>query len=206
MLYGTFQTTSIIQVDMFASAMTIIGSVVQASMFGSVAVMLASFDEDEQRYRRRVHEAASIMCKLNLSDSLKERIILYFESLWNHHRSLNDNIDDFTNLLSPSLAADVKLSLYMDSVQKISFLQSPEISPMFLEAFAMKFTTTIYLKGDLVMRKGEYGDWMGFIGPQGEVAIIDPTKSERTIARTLAEGEYFGTKRIAKCLQIIFCR
>lgn len=60
----------------------------------------------------------------------------------------------------------------------------------------MKLQTVVYLRGDIIMRKGETGDWMGFIGRGGKVAILDPTvpddADERKVIKVLTEGEYIG--------------
>ena len=52
--------------------------------------------------------------------------------------------------------------------------------------------TAVYMPGDLIMRKGDPSDWMGFIGTGGEVSIVDPDEKGRTFTKTLAEGDYLG--------------
>ena len=50
----------------------------------------------------------------------------------------------------------------------------------------------LYLPGDTITRKGEKGDWMGFIGKNGKAIVLDPTSTKRKIVKVLHEGNYVG--------------
>jgi CRP-like cAMP-binding protein len=52
--------------------------------------------------------------------------------------------------------------------------------------------TVIYMQDDVLIRKGEFGDWMGFIGSKGSVGILDPNSPIVKVIRILRKGEYFG--------------
>ena len=181
-----------VELDLFAAFITVIGSAIQASVFGSVAVLLAGFDADEQKYRKKLVEVAALMKRMKIAPQLRERVNTYFENLWDYHHTTTDNLDDFLHELSPSLEIDIKVSLYRKLISQVPFLQSSSISQLFIEAFATCIQTRMFLEGDFIMRKGEYGDWMGFIGPEGQVAILDPTTSQRKVVRVLREGDYIG--------------
>ena len=192
MLYSTYESSGVLEVDLFAAVVTVLGSGVQASVFGAVAVLVASFDEDEQKFRKKRADVSSIMNKLELSKEIQDRVIFYYESMWSHQRVTTDSVNTFISDLSPALKVDVQVSLYRELVIRIPFLRSKRISSIFIEAFALIFSTRMYVKGDMIMRRGEYGDWMGFVGKGCKVAIFDPTEKTPVVLAILKEGEYLG--------------
>lgn len=68
---------------------------------------------------------------------------------------------------------------------QIPFFSNHEISPLVIEALVMRLHTVVYLHGDIIMRKGDFGDWMAFIGRGGKVAILDPSTEERKLIKIL---------------------
>ena len=56
----------------------------------------------------------------------------------------------------------------------------------------MRMKTLLYLPGDILIRKGERADWIGFIGKSGVVIVLDPTSKTRRILKVLGEGDYVG--------------
>jgi len=101
-------------------------------------------------------------------------------------------VDRFIEELSPSLISDVKFHLYKDMLNQIHFLSETKVTKVVTEALVLKLKTITFMQDDIIMRKGEYGDWMGFIGPRGSVGILDPSTDIMTVMRILSHGEYIG--------------
>jgi hypothetical protein len=70
---------------------------------------------------------------------------------------------------------------------KVTFLQG--VNEIVVEELVKRLSTLLFLEGDLVIRRGELGEWMGLIG-KGTVAILSP--SDGSVIREMAAGEYVG--------------
>ncbi|OWZ16319.1 Voltage-gated Ion Channel [Phytophthora megakarya] len=170
----------------------LIGNILQASVFGSVAVLISSFDEDEAAYNKKIISTSERCRFLGIPDDLAKRIRGYYENLWRETKSINSESDAFINELSPALICEVKFQLYRDMLKQIPFLSAKTLAPAVIEMLILHLRTVIYMQDDVLIRKGEFGDWMGFIGSKGSVGVLDPSTDTRKIIRILRKGDYFG--------------
>ncbi|GLE06805.1 hypothetical protein PINS_up016415, partial [Pythium insidiosum] len=76
-------------------------------------------------------------------------------------------------------------------IKQIPFFSSSHISPVVIEMLILHLRTVIYMQDDVLIRKGEFGDWMGFIGSKGSVGVLDP-------ATTNASSSAFSAKNIRR--------
>lgn len=170
----------------------LIGNLIQASVFGSVAVLISSFDEEEASYNQKLITVYERCKFLGIPDDLVRRIRGYYENLWRETKSVSSDADSFINELSPALICEVKFQLYRDMLTQIPFLSAQKVSPTVIEMLILHLRTVIYMQDDVLIRKGEVGDWMGFIGSKGSVGVLDPSSAVRKIIRILRKGDYFG--------------
>jgi hypothetical protein len=170
----------------------LVGNILQASVFGAVAALIASIDENEAAYSKKII-ATSERCRfLGIPDELAQRIRGYYDNLWRETKSVSSDADTFINELSPALICEVKFQLYRDMLKRIPFLSSKTLAPAVIEVLILHLRTVIYMQDDVLIRKGEFGDWMGFIGSKGSVGILDPNSPIVKVIRILRKGEYFG--------------
>jgi hypothetical protein len=170
----------------------LIGNLIQASVFGAVAVLLSSFDEEEAQYNQKLITVYERCRFLGIPDDLMRRIRGYYENLWRETKSISCDADAFINELSPALICEIKFQLYRDMLTQIPFLSAQKVSPTVIEMLILHLRTVIYMQDDVLIRKGEVGDWMGFIGSKGSVGVLDPTSQVRKFIRILHKGDYFG--------------
>ncbi|RLN59245.1 hypothetical protein BBJ29_003740 [Phytophthora kernoviae] len=156
----------------------LIGNILQASVFGSVAALIASFDENEAAYSKKIISTSERCRFLGIPEKLAKRVRGYYENLWRETKSISGDADAFINELSPALICEVKFELYRDMMKRIPFLSSKTLSPAVIEMLILHLRTVIYMQDDVLIRKGEFGDWMGFIGSKGSVGILDPNSDE----------------------------
>ncbi|KAL3674130.1 hypothetical protein V7S43_000076 [Phytophthora oleae] len=178
--------------EISVASFMLIGNILQASVFGSVAVLISSFDEDEAAYNKKIISTSERCRFLGIPDGLTKRIRGYYENLWRETKSVSSDADAFINELSPALICEVKFQLYRDMLKQIPFLSAKTLAPAVIEMLILHLRTVIYMQDDVLIRKGEFGDWMGFIGSKGSVGVLDPTTDMRKIIRILRKGDYFG--------------
>lgn len=183
-----FTTSEEISVAVFM----LIGNVLQATVFGNVAALIASFDEEEVAYSKKLISTYERCKFLDIPEPLTRRIQGYYENLYRETKSVNGDADAFINELSPALICEVKFQLYRDMLTQIPFLSTHKIDPTVIEMLILHLRTVTYMQDDIVTRKGEFGDWMGFIGSKGSVGVLDPSTQARKIIRILEKGDYFG--------------
>uniref|UniRef100_K3XAA2 Cyclic nucleotide-binding domain-containing protein n=1 Tax=Globisporangium ultimum (strain ATCC 200006 / CBS 805.95 / DAOM BR144) TaxID=431595 RepID=K3XAA2_GLOUD len=170
----------------------LIGNVLQASVFGSVAVVISSFDEEEAAYNKKLISTYERCKFLGIPEPLSKRIQGFYENLYRETKSVSSDADSFIYELSPSMICEVKFQLYRDMIKQIPFLSAKKIDPTVIELLILHLRTVIYMQDDILIRKGEFGDWMGFIGSKGLVGVLDPRSITRKIIRVLRKGDYFG--------------
>ncbi|KAG7382569.1 Potassium voltage-gated channel sub H member 8 [Phytophthora boehmeriae] len=170
----------------------LVGNILQASVFGAVAALISSFDENEAAYSKKIITTMERCRFLGIPEQLTKRIQGYYENLWRETKSISGDADAFINELSPALICEVKFELYRDMMKRIPFLSSKTLSPAVIEMLILHLRTVIYMQDDVLIRKGEFGDWMGFIGSKGSVGILDPNSDEVQILCILRRGDFFG--------------
>ncbi|OWZ16318.1 hypothetical protein PHMEG_0009900 [Phytophthora megakarya] len=183
-----YTTVELISVACFM----LVGNILQASVFGAVAALIASIDENEAAYSKKIISTSERCRILGIPDDLAKRIRGYYDNLWRETQSVSADADAFINELSPALICEVKFQLYRDMLKKIPFLSSKTLAPAVIEALVLHLRTVIYMQDDVLIRKGEFGDWMGFIGSKGSVGVLDPNSDIIKIIHILRKGDYFG--------------
>lgn len=178
--------------ELSVSIFMLIGNVLQASVFGSVAAVITSFDEAEVAYNKKLISTYERCKFLGIPEPLCRRIQGFYENLYRETKSVSPDADSFINELSPAMICEVKFQLYRDMLKQIPFLSAQKIDPTVIELLILHLRTVIYMQDDVLIRKGEFGDWMGFIGSKGLVGVLDPRSLTRKIIRVLRKGEYFG--------------
>ncbi|TYZ57531.1 hypothetical protein PybrP1_005403 [[Pythium] brassicae (nom. inval.)] len=184
-MYSTVEEVSV-------ATFMLIGNVLQASVFGSVAAVITSFDEGEAAYNKKLITTYERCKFLGIPEPLSRRIQGFYENLYRETKSISPDADSFINELSPAMICEVKFQLYRDMLKQIPFLSAQKIDPTVIELLILHLRTVIYMQDDVLIRKGEFGDWMGFIGSKGLVGVLDPRSITRKIIRVLRKGEYFG--------------
>ena len=145
--------------QVFFSVVMLMGSIMQASVFGAVANVFASLDHDNKEYESKVAHVQAHLKWLGLPSTLQERVLNYFESLWHQHRvSDSKQLRTMIEELPHRLRSDIKLALYAPMIYRVPFLAN--VNFVIADDLIDRMKERIYLQGDLVMRKGEPGDWM----------------------------------------------
>ncbi|CEG41046.1 voltage-gated ion channel superfamily [Plasmopara halstedii] len=170
----------------------LVGNILQASVFGAVAALISSIDEDEAAFGKKITTTTERCRFLGIPEDLAKRIRGYYEHLWRETKSVSADADGFINELSPALICEVKFQLYRDMLQRIPFLSAKTLDPAVIEVLVLHLRTVIYMQDDVLIRKGEFGDWMGFIGSKGSVGVLDPNSENCKIMCILRKGDYFG--------------
>lgn len=159
---------------------------------------------------------------LSVPDKVQQKVLDFYDNLWNYTKTESSDPDSFIDDLSPPIRGEMKLSLYRNMLMKIPYFT--RMDKLVVTALVELLKSQVYMKEDFIMRAGEPGDYMAFV-ERGTAAILDPATQgwaigERRVLRILELGDYFGeislffgTKRTADvvamdwtCLELLYTK
>jgi len=177
-----------------------LGALASAVIFGSVAHIIGEFNEGEARYLKFMLNLTQRMNRKQLPSHIRNRVFQHYENQWKHEKTLTNDRATFLQDLSPALSKDVSLSLCRDIIDMIPVKMHPSAT----EALVLHMDTLNFLTEDLIMRAGDVGDWLGFVGQHSQVGV----HIGGTIVAILEYGMHFGetclfTTRHARTADIV---
>lgn len=87
---------------------------------------------------------------------LQDRVIRWFDFLWSHHKSIDDN--QILGLLPYKLRAEIAIHVHLDTLKRVEIFQNTEAG--FLNELVLRLKPVLYSPGDFICRKGEVGKEM----------------------------------------------
>ncbi len=116
---------------------------------------------------------------------LQGRVIRWFDFLWTHHKTTDDN--QILNLLPYKLRAEIAIHVHLDTLKRVVIFQNTEAG--FLNELVLRLKPVLFSPGDFICRKGEVGKEM-YIVSGGKLQVI--SDDGKIVLATLKAGSYFG--------------
>ena len=162
----------------------LIGAVLCALLFGSVALQLAHFSLSRIRFAERMRVVNESMHFYRLPRALQEKTRTRYEYAWKQYRDLQS--DELLYSLSPTLKRDICMHLYADMLRRVALFAecTSDVMAALCEALKPQF----YLEGDTLCREGEAGKEMFFL----KCGVVTISQRVRGVLGHLDAGEYFG--------------
>jgi hypothetical protein len=182
--YGDITPTNNTQ-RIFAMIVMLLGVGIYGYVIGNVASLLANIDVAKAAHRHRVDQVLVFMKNRTIPQSLQQRVIAYFNYLWESGMGQ----DEFTilNELPPSLRLELTLHLNRQIIQKVPLFA--EASDSFVRELVSGLRPVIFTPGDEIIRRGELGEEMFFIN-RGKIQVLGP--DGRNVVAVLSDGQFFG--------------
>jgi len=200
---------------MFAFAINIFGAVVMAIIIGNMSLVLQNKNAMSSIFSSKVDQVADCMRAMKVSPKLQEKVLGYYDYLWQRHRLVSTH-HSFVDELSPCLQNEVNLDLNMDVIQKCGLFRSllmngkklegmmnQEIADHILVQVVTNLGREVYLPQDVIIQQGETGREMFFL-IKGDVAVEQMSRFDENgepITKRLVvlhEGAYFGELALLK--------
>jgi len=135
----------------FVSIMLFVGAIINAIIFGNMAVMVQSLNRKSTSFQEKIENANEAMKNLNIIGEIRDDVqyyLSYTQSALNHQKEL----DSFLLMLSPSLKQKVTSCIFYDSILENSvFKDNPDILNSFINNLQIK----LFLPEDLILKQGE---------------------------------------------------
>ncbi|CAI2363764.1 unnamed protein product [Moneuplotes crassus] len=184
---GTFQL-------IFISTVLFGGAIINANIFGNMAVILQQLNKKASKFQEKVENANASMKNLSIPENIKEavhRYLDYTKTTSDHQEEINK----FLSLISPSLKELVVKHISLQGISKNQIFKS---RPNIFDQILPELNTLLYTPEDIIVRQGEAPDMIYFISKgECEIYVTDQSNHECHV-KNLKVGEYFGEVAILK--------
>ena len=155
----------------YFALVAMLGALMQASIFGSVAGVLQSSNMEYAEHTRVTTFVAERLKVLDVPDALADRVLLYYDNLWHYHRASSSENNAWVNNLSDPLRLDVMMTVAGELLLGSPFLRDVEAGC--LEEIVLRLSVKVFMEGDVITHQGERASWMAFVS-RGECAVLLP--------------------------------
>jgi hypothetical protein len=115
------------------------GAIINANIFGELAVIMASIGHHEKEFQKKYASANTVMIQLNLPEETRQDIR---DSLIRNQPSLENQREmrEFLNSISPSINFKVLIDQYKKVLKRIPlFKQSPDVIQHLIYKITLQF-------------------------------------------------------------------
>ena len=174
----------------FATCVLLIGAIMYATIFGSVAIVLQNLDIAQRNLDNLFDVVMRFANTYNLPQEIYARILAYKQASWNKNKGLETS--KLLNDLPYGVRCDVMAFIFAPFVKKIDLFK--DCSDTLMRAICINLQTIYVLRGDYIFHVHDNTHEMYFIRKgKCEVLIEDKSaKSNEKVVAMLGTGSVFG--------------
>ncbi|XP_071848017.1 cyclic nucleotide-gated channel cone photoreceptor subunit alpha-like isoform X2 [Apostichopus japonicus] len=161
------------------------GVLIFATIVGNVGSMITNMNASRAEFQSKMDSIKQYMNMRKVSRDLEARVIRWFDYLWSHNKSLDE--ETILQSLPEKLRAEIAIHVHLDTLKRVSIFS--DCDPGLLVELVLKLKPQIFSPGDYVCRKGDIGREM-YIVKLGKLQVVG--EDGKTVFATLSEGSYFG--------------
>lgn len=161
------------------------GVLIFATIVGNVGSMITNINASQAEFQKKMDGIKQYMNMRKVSRDLEARVIRWFDYLWSHNKSLDE--ETILQSLPEKLRAEIAIHVHLDTLKRVSIFS--DCDPGLLVELVLKLKPQIFSPGDYVCRKGDIGREM-YIVKLGKLQVVG--EDGKTVFATLSEGSYFG--------------
>ncbi len=143
------------------------GAAMYALIIGNIANLIANIDIAKSRFKEKMKTVNTFLNYRNIPAKIKKKINDYYYYLWDSRHGYNEM--DIMNDLPLQLKESVSLFLNKDIIEKVPIFSGA--SDEFIKEIILSLEPVVFTPGDNIVRAGEVGDDMYFIG-SGTVDVL----------------------------------
>lgn len=172
----------------FAIFVLLIGAIINANIFGNMAVIVQDLNTKASRFQEKIDTANTSMGNLKLPSQMQDKVreyLFYTQSNLENQREL----EDFKTMISPSLRLEVYRQIFLKVlISNPIFGDNPELNELVIE----KVITYSYPPEDIIVRQGDAPTAL-YILSKGELAVmVKDEYNKESFVRVLESGSIFG--------------
>jgi len=182
--YGDISPKNSVQM-VYAMFIELIGAGLYGFIIGNIASLIANIDAARVLHRERLEKINTFMQLRNIPSDLQKRVNDYYNYLWDSRKGYDESA--VLHELPTSLKTSISIHLNKEMIEKVPLFRGASAS--LLREIILELEPLVFTPGDYVIRKGDIGDDMFFIG-KGSVDVV--SEDEQVVYATLAAGQFFG--------------
>jgi CRP-like cAMP-binding protein len=184
-LVGNGFSTSSSSERIFCAMATLLGSFVQAAIFGNAAQVIAAMGATAARHQARADATMETARYLGIPEELQTRMADYFSFMSGCSHPGEEGMSRLAEL-SPPLHRDIMVHLYGEVIRGVPLFRG--LPAGLIAACAARVRPRIFMAGEAVFAAGELSREMYFL-VHGTVEVCNAAGRRLTL---LEDGAYFG--------------
>ena len=188
--YGDISPVTDLQKTLTIVAM-FLGVAVYGFVIGNVASLLSNIDTTKASFLKQMEDVNSYLSYKSVPKRLKNKVNDYYQYIW-HNRMVQSEKGLISNL-PDSLKNEISLHIHKQLIDRVPFFK--DVDKDFIGEIILHLKGTIFLPGDYIFKKGDFGNCMYFIS-SGSVNVLSLDESSTFV--TLKDGDYFGEIALIK--------
>lgn len=148
-------TTQII----FATLLTFAGAIINANIFGNIAVLLQQINRKAANFQEKLENANAAMKSLGIDEELQKRIQLHLMSTQDS-LDLQEELNIFLRMLTPSLKLKVTEHIFIEAISNNPvFQEEKEAISLFINSMSL----LLFYPEQEIIKQGDQGAKFYFI-------------------------------------------
>ena len=179
---------------LFVASMLLLAAIINANIFGNITILIQSLNRKAANFQEKMDYAGETMKNMKIPEKLQDAVKSYL-TYTQTTQDLQQDLDKFLNMLSPSLRHEVSRQIFLVAISKnVVFRSHNDI----INAMIQDMQTKLFLPEDIIMRQGDAAKHFYFLA-RGEcdIYVVDENKVKRN-TKTLPHGSYFGEVALIK--------
>lgn len=158
-----------------------------ATIVGTVSSLINSIDQTASRFKQKMDDINSYMKFRKISKELQNDVKLFYTTLQRSKMGLDQaHVEQVLGDLELSIKRDLSKYLHRELVKKVELFK--DLGDLFIDDICLHLKYTLLLKDYYIIRAGEVGREMYFIG-RGTVDVITDSG---VFITSISRGGYFG--------------
>lgn len=174
------------ELEMVYAAFTmLLGTILYGYFIGSIAASIANADYLRSRYKEKLNCLQSFFKRSRVDADVANRVTDHFGYLWARNQGIQ--AQTLFKDLPLALQADVCMDVYREAISKVPLFRNKGLG--FMRLLSLVMQPSLHLKGEYVVRVGDFGQEMYFI-QRGSVEVVSADGEE--IFASMKDGDFFG--------------
>ncbi|CAI2372437.1 unnamed protein product [Moneuplotes crassus] len=176
------------------TTLLLLSSIINASIFGNLAVLLQQMNLKAAQLQEKVENANSTMKSLRIPEDIQDEVNMYIMNTHNNIEQQNE-LDTFLSQLSPSLQLQIRKAILKDVISQNDVFEGCDGAISFI---LRDLSILLFQPESMIIRQGSEAEEMYFIAHGAcSIYVNDETKGE-ILVNQIKEGEYFGEVALIK--------
>ena len=143
----------------FASWFIMVGALLNANIFGQLAVILATINRKATQFQEKFDITTTTMKNLNLPEKLQTKVT-GFLTYTQRYLDAQNELKRFLDMISPSLREEVIQHIFAETLKNNPIIN---FDPSLISFLTKKLETRIHMPEDEIITQGEVGQYLYFI-------------------------------------------